>query len=63
MKTAARLAISLFKAPQDYENLQLPKSYDIISRLISIQIRITWTEEEIQNLTAKIEGALNEVFK
>ena len=62
MKTAARLAISLFKPPQDYATLQIPESDSIMSRLISIQIRITWTEEEIKSLTAKIEKALNEIF-
>lgn len=62
MKTAARLGITLFTPPQDYSTLFLPQSANIISRLISIQIRITWTEEEIQNLTIKIEKALNEVF-
>ena len=62
MKTAAKLAISLFKPPQDYATLLIPQSDKIISRLISIQIRITWTEEEIHNLAAKIEKAINEVF-
>lgn len=62
LKTAAKLAISLFKPPQDYSTLLIPQSDKIISRLISIQIRITWTEEEMQILTEKIEKALNEVF-
>jgi 8-amino-3,8-dideoxy-alpha-D-manno-octulosonate transaminase len=62
MKTAAKLAITLFKPPQDYATLLLPQSDIIMSRLISIQIRITWTEEEMQNLIAKITKALNEVF-
>jgi 8-amino-3,8-dideoxy-alpha-D-manno-octulosonate transaminase len=62
MKTAARLAISLFNPPQDYTTLLIPQSDKIISRLISIQIRINWTEEEMQTLTSKIEKALNEVF-
>jgi 8-amino-3,8-dideoxy-alpha-D-manno-octulosonate transaminase len=62
MKTAAPLGITLFKPPQDYSTLFLPQSDNIISRLISLQIRITWTEEEIQNLSTKIEKALNEVF-
>jgi 8-amino-3,8-dideoxy-alpha-D-manno-octulosonate transaminase len=63
MKTAAKLAISLFNPPQDYATLQIPQSENIISRLISIQIRITWTKEELHALTSKIENALNEVFK
>jgi 8-amino-3,8-dideoxy-alpha-D-manno-octulosonate transaminase len=62
MKTAAPLGITLFEPPQDYSTLFLPQSDNIISRLISIQIRITWTEEEINNLIKKIESALKEVF-
>jgi 8-amino-3,8-dideoxy-alpha-D-manno-octulosonate transaminase len=62
LKAAAKLGITLFTPPQDYSTLDLPQSYNIISRLISLQIRITWTEEEIKALTSKIERALNEVF-
>jgi 8-amino-3,8-dideoxy-alpha-D-manno-octulosonate transaminase len=62
MKTAAKLAIKLFKAPQDYSTIRFPQSDNIISRLISIQIRITWTDEELRNLSQKIENALTEVF-
>jgi 8-amino-3,8-dideoxy-alpha-D-manno-octulosonate transaminase len=62
MKSAARLAISLFEPPQDYATLRIPQSDSIISRLISIQIRITWSEEEILNLTSKFEKAFSEVF-
>jgi 8-amino-3,8-dideoxy-alpha-D-manno-octulosonate transaminase len=62
MKTAAKLAIKLFKPPQDYATIRFPQSDNIISRLISIQIRITWTDEELQTLSQKIEKALKEVF-
>ena len=62
LKSAATLAISLFKPPQDYATLILPQSSNIISRLLSIQIRVTWTEAELQDLSAKIEKALKEVF-
>ncbi len=62
MKSAASLAISLFKPPQDYRGLSLPQSDKIMSRLISIQIRVTWSEEEIRELSEKIEKALREVF-
>jgi 8-amino-3,8-dideoxy-alpha-D-manno-octulosonate transaminase len=62
LKTAAGLPIKLFKPPQDYSTIRFPQSDSIISRLISIQIRITWTDEEIFNLTSKIETALKEVL-
>jgi len=62
IKSAAPLAISLFKPSQNYASLSLPQSDKIMSRLISIQIRITWTEEEIKGLSEKIENALQEVL-
>lgn len=62
MKTAAKLAISLFKPPQNYATLKIPASDKIMSRLVSIQIRITWTDNDIKILTEKIEKAFNEVF-
>ena len=62
MKTAAKLAISLFETPQDYKTLQLPQSDSIVSRLISLQVRITWTAEELHILTDKIEKALKSVL-
>lgn len=62
MKTAAPLGIKLFKPPQDYSTLFLAQSDNIISRLISLQIRITWTKEEIQDISMRIEKALKEVF-
>jgi 8-amino-3,8-dideoxy-alpha-D-manno-octulosonate transaminase len=62
LKTAAPLAITLFNPPQDYSTLFLPQSDNIISRLISIQIRITWTDQELQTLISRIENALKEVF-
>ena len=62
VKTAAKLAISLFKPPQDYAALKIPVSDKIMSRLISIQIRITWTEEELNTLKSNIEKAFGEAF-
>lgn len=62
LKTAAKLPVTLFEIPQDYVTLHLPASDNIMSRLISIQIRITWTEEEIKDLSSRIEKSLNEVL-
>lgn len=62
IKSAAKLAISMFEVPQDYSTLQIPVSDNIMSRLISIQIRITWTEQELNLLTENIGKAFHEVF-
>lgn len=54
LKTAAKLPIQLLGAPQDYVNLQLPKSQEVVGRLISFGIRVTWTEQELKTLAGKI---------
>jgi 8-amino-3,8-dideoxy-alpha-D-manno-octulosonate transaminase len=54
MKTAAKLPIQLVGAPQDYNNLHLPKSQEVVGRLISFGIRVTWTEQEMKTLAGKI---------
>ncbi len=58
MKVAAPVALQFFDAPQDYKTLQLPKSDDIISRLISISVKIMWTEEELKELCEKFDQVL-----
>jgi len=49
MRTAAKLPVELSEH-QDYANLHLPKSQEVIGRLISFGIRCTWTEEEVKTL-------------
>lgn len=61
MKTPFKLASSDYETPQDYKTLDLPKSNDLMSRMFSIQVRVTWTEEELNALCTKIENALNKV--
>ncbi|HLZ15749.1 MAG TPA: DegT/DnrJ/EryC1/StrS family aminotransferase, partial [Cyclobacteriaceae bacterium] len=41
LKAAAKLPIHVLGAPQDYKNLQLPKSQEVVGRLISFGIRCT----------------------
>jgi 8-amino-3,8-dideoxy-alpha-D-manno-octulosonate transaminase len=62
LKTAARLPIQILGAPQDYKNLQLPKSQEVVGRLISFGIRCTWTEEEVRTLAAKISACVQKVL-
>jgi 8-amino-3,8-dideoxy-alpha-D-manno-octulosonate transaminase len=54
LKTVSPLPIQKFGAPQDYNNLNLPKSQEVVGRLISFGIRCTWTEEEMKTLAGKI---------
>ncbi|TAJ09748.1 DegT/DnrJ/EryC1/StrS family aminotransferase [Marinilabiliaceae bacterium JC017] len=58
MKTAAPVALQYFDLPQDYKTIQFPKSDDLISRLISISIKIMWTDEELAELCKKFDEVL-----
>jgi 8-amino-3,8-dideoxy-alpha-D-manno-octulosonate transaminase len=58
MRTASKLTVELVGAPQDYSKLDLPKSQEVIGRLISFGIRCTWTDEEVQDLANKISDAV-----
>jgi 8-amino-3,8-dideoxy-alpha-D-manno-octulosonate transaminase len=49
-------------APQDYTNLDLPKSQEVIGRLISFGIRCTWTEAEINTLAQNINSCVTKVL-
>ena len=54
MKTASPLTAQVLGMPQDYNNLHLPKSQEVVGRLISFVIRCTWTEEEVKSLANNI---------
>lgn len=63
LKSPAKMPIHLLEKPQDYNNLDLPKTEDLMCRLISLVVKVAWTEEQLQELTSKIEKALASVFK
>ena len=63
MKTASRLPVEVLGAPQDYANLELPKSQEVIGRLISFGIRCTWTEEQVKQLAENISGCVKKALK
>ncbi|MCG8309803.1 MAG: DegT/DnrJ/EryC1/StrS family aminotransferase [Cytophagales bacterium] len=62
IKFPSKLAIHDLGAPQDYKNLSLPKSEDVISRLICIGISCTWKEEELAAYTDKVIASIRKVL-
>jgi 8-amino-3,8-dideoxy-alpha-D-manno-octulosonate transaminase len=62
LKSSAPLAIHHLGAPQDYKNLQLPKSQEVVGRLISLGIRATWTKEQMNELAEKMIVAIRKVL-
>jgi 8-amino-3,8-dideoxy-alpha-D-manno-octulosonate transaminase len=62
LKAPAKMTIHLLGSPQDYNNLDLPKTDNLMSRLISLVVKVAWTDEQLQTLTTKIENALKKVL-
>jgi 8-amino-3,8-dideoxy-alpha-D-manno-octulosonate transaminase len=62
LKAAAKLPIHVLGAPQDYKNLHLPKSQEVVGRLISFGVRCTWTSEEVKELAKKIGGCVEKAL-
>ena len=49
--------------PQDLKTMKFPQSDAVLSRLISFNIRVTWTEEELDAMLDKMEAALRKVLE
>jgi 8-amino-3,8-dideoxy-alpha-D-manno-octulosonate transaminase len=58
LRSAAPLAIHHFGAPQDYKNLKLPVSQEVVGKLISLGIRASWTEEEAHEMGEKMKQSI-----
>lgn len=54
MRTASKLGVEKFGSSQNYATMELPKSQEVVGRLISFGIRCTWTEEELTALANNI---------
>jgi 8-amino-3,8-dideoxy-alpha-D-manno-octulosonate transaminase len=61
-KVAAKTNVQLLGAPQDYQNMELPKTQETIGRLISFGIKASWTSEEVSNLSQKMASCINAVL-
>lgn len=62
LKTPFKLAIHHLGAPQDYKNLELPKSQNVIGRLISLGIKANWTEEELKEFGEKMVASVKKAL-
>ena len=62
LKFPNKMAIHYLPISQDYNNLYLPKSQEVIGRLVSFGIRVSWTEQEMQQLASGIINCLKEAI-
>lgn len=58
----APLSIHELGAPQDYHQIELPRSEDLMSRMGSIGIRCTWSELELEQLADKLIKSIKKVL-
>ena len=61
LKTAATVPAALFDYCPDYAGLQLPDSDGIISRNISMQIKLSWTAAEVDRRIERMRKILSEI--
>lgn len=61
-KVAAKTNVQLLGAPQDYQNLHLPKTQETIGRLISFGIRASWTDSELDQLLQKMKTSIEQIL-
>ena len=57
-----QLAIHDLGCSQDYNNLDLPKSEDVMSRMASIGIRCTWSQDELETFGDQLIGSIRKVM-
>ena len=54
LKSAAKLPLKLLEGCPDYEKTELPRSDSIMSRTLSMLIKLSWTEEELMQRIERI---------
>lgn len=62
LKMPFKMAINHLGAPQDYHNLELPKSQEVIGKLISLGIKSNWTEKEVEEFGEKMVNSIKKVL-
>lgn len=60
MQTAARLPAMAYEHCPDYAAVAMPKSDHIIGRTISMQIKLSWTPDELAQRISRVNSALSQ---
>ena len=58
----SKLAIHDLGSSQDYTDMKLPVSQDVMARMASIGIRCTWTDNELEGLADQLVGSIKKVL-
>jgi 8-amino-3,8-dideoxy-alpha-D-manno-octulosonate transaminase len=62
MSYPSGLAIHDLGCSQDYSSIELPKSEDVMSRMASIGIRCTWSQDELEQFGDQLVSSIKKVI-
>mgnify|MGYP000042640460 CR=1 FL=1 len=62
LKSPNKLGIHHFGAPQDYKALKLPKSNEVVGRLISLGVKANWPAEELEAFKNQMVASIKKVL-
>lgn len=63
LSTVSKLPAELYDRPQDYNKMQLPKTQNVVGRLISFGVKVNWTEQQMKDLAASIIACVEKATK
>jgi 8-amino-3,8-dideoxy-alpha-D-manno-octulosonate transaminase len=63
LQTVSKLTVEILEKPQDYNNLHLPKTQEVVGRLISFGVRYSWTEAQMKELADQILSCVERATK
>ena len=62
MRFPARLAIHELGAPQDYGHLELPKSQEVMGRMVSVGIQFGWKQGQLEQYADALVSSIKKVL-
>lgn len=63
LQTVSKLPAQILERSQDYNKLHLPKTQEVVGRLISFSVKVSWTEEQMKELAANIISCVEKATK
>jgi 8-amino-3,8-dideoxy-alpha-D-manno-octulosonate transaminase len=63
LQTVSKLPAQILERSQDYTKLNLPKTQEVVGRLISFSVKVSWTEQQMKDLAANIIACVEKATK
>ncbi|MBA3664905.1 MAG: aminotransferase class I/II-fold pyridoxal phosphate-dependent enzyme [Bacteroidetes bacterium] len=63
LQTVSKLPAQILERSQDYNTMTLPKTQEVVGRLISFSIKCSWTDEQMKELAASIIACVEKATK